>query len=91
MDRARRMVQLMLRNYRRLAFINTGEFDLERYRAIAGRPPRTSACGSRRSKVRRRSSRSSCSGLDDECVVVPRGETVRLDDFLQTAPPEAVS
>ncbi len=30
--KARRMTMLMLKNYKRLAFINTGNYDLERYR-----------------------------------------------------------
>ena len=33
--RARRMTGLMLKNYRRLAFINTGQYDIERFREYA--------------------------------------------------------
>lgn len=34
-ERAKRMIKLMLKNYTRLAFINTGQYDQERYRAYA--------------------------------------------------------
>jgi hypothetical protein len=34
-ERARRMTGLMLKNYKRLAFINTGQYEIERYQAYA--------------------------------------------------------
>lgn len=36
-ERAERMTRLMLKNYRRLAFINTGLYEIERYREYARR------------------------------------------------------
>lgn len=86
-DRARRMVQLMLRNYRRLVFINTGSFDLERYRAIARQA--AEEFGLRFEEVEGAPSlveKLLFGPWDEECVVVPRGETVRLDEFLPIAP-----
>jgi hypothetical protein len=37
--KAWRMTQLMLKNYRRLAFINTGQYEIERFREYAARRP----------------------------------------------------
>jgi hypothetical protein len=34
-EKARRMTGLMLKNYKRLAFINTGQYEIERYQAYA--------------------------------------------------------
>ena len=34
-EKAERMTKLVLKNYKRLAFINTGDYDLERYQAYA--------------------------------------------------------
>jgi len=37
LERADRMIRLTLKNYSRLAFINTGQYDIERYRAYTRR------------------------------------------------------
>src|ERR1700690_4452889 len=36
-EKSRRMINLMLKNYKRLAFINTGQYEIERYQEYAQR------------------------------------------------------
>ena len=50
--KAMRMMKLTLKNYTRLAFINTGDYNLESYRDYARRrPARNSICATKRSTV----------------------------------------
>jgi hypothetical protein len=85
-EKADFMVRLMLRNYTRLAFINTGASDLERYRERA----RATA---ERFELRFDEIEGSPSLVekllfgpwDEECVVVERGGVVRYEDFTATA------
>ncbi len=88
-ERGKRMVQLMLRNYRRLAFINTGSYDIERYRKIAREA--AEEFGLRFEEIEGAPTlveKLLFGPWDDECVVVPRGGTVLLDDFLRMASSE---
>lgn len=86
-ERAARMVGLMLRNYRRLAFINTGTHDLERYQAYAREA--ADRFGLRFEEIEGAPTlveKLLYGPWDQECLVVPRGETVSLDPFIEPPP-----
>ncbi len=80
--KAMRMMKLTLKNYTRLAFINTGNYDLERYRDYARR-------ASAKFDLRYEEIDGSpalvqkmiAGPWDDEFVVVPPGETITYDMF----------
>jgi hypothetical protein len=80
--KADRMLKLTLKNYTRLAFINTGSYDLERYREYARQ---TSAKFNLRYEEIDGSPalvRKMIFGpWDDEIVVVPPGETITYEAF----------
>lgn len=80
--KAQRMIQLTLKNYTRLAFINTGQYDLERYREYARQ---TSAKFNLRYEELAGSSaliQKMIDGpWDDEFVVVSPGETITYEMF----------
>lgn len=82
--KARRMTQLMLKNYKRLAFINTGQYEIERFRAYA---QKTAASFDLRFEEIEGSPalvQKMVNGpWDDEFVVVAPGETVQYTDFVQ--------
>jgi Protein of unknown function (DUF1638) len=92
-EKANRIIRLMLRNYRRLAFIDTGVQDIERYRAQA-------MATAERFDLRFEEIEGSPSLVekllfgpwDSECVVVERGDTVRYEAFVKdpAAPPPAM-
>ena len=77
------MVRQMLRNYTRLAFIDTGVRDIERYRERA-------AATAERFGLRFEEIKGSPSLVrkllfgpwDRECVVVPHGGVIRFEDFV---------
>lgn len=81
--RAERMMKLMLRNYTRIAFIDTGAYELERYRAFAQE-------NARRFDLRYEEIEGSPSLVekllfgpwDEECVVVEPGGSVAYEDFI---------
>ncbi len=87
-ERAVRITKLMLRHYRRLAFINTGARDLDRYRAWA-------VAAAERFDLRFEEIAGSPwlvekllrGPWDDEFVVVRPGETVTYEMFARTATP----
>jgi hypothetical protein len=80
--KADRMTHLMLKNYTRLAFINTGQYEIERYREYA----RTTA-----EKFNLRFEELDGSPAlvkklvfgpwDDEFLVVESGRTIQYSDF----------
>ena len=80
--KATRMIKLTLKNYTRLAFINTGNHDLERYHEYTRR---TSAkFGLRYEEIEGSAAlvRKMIHGpWDDEIVVVPPGRAIRYQDF----------
>jgi hypothetical protein len=83
---ASRMVRLMLRNYRRVALINTGGYDIERCRAYARRA--ADRFGLRFEEIA--GARTLIEKLlygpwDAECLVVPLGGTIAVDAFLEQA------
>jgi len=81
-ERADRMVRLTLKNYTRLAFIDTGFYDQERYRAYASRT-------AERFGLRYEAIRGSTALIekmihgpwDDDFVVAHPGETIRHASF----------
>ena len=86
-ERAERMLQLMLVNYKRLALIDTGQYELERYREYA----RNTA---ERFNLRFEEIEGSNDLIkkmiygpwDDEIVVVPPGEPFRYEHFFRSGP-----
>jgi Protein of unknown function (DUF1638) len=83
-EKANRIIRLMLRNYKRLAFIDTGIADIDRYRERA----RATAD---RFDLRFEEIEGSPSLVekllygpwDEECVVVERGDVVRYEAFVR--------
>ena len=80
--RAWRMTRLMLKNYTRLAFINTGQYEIERFRAYAQKTAdsfalRFEEIGGSPALVQKLVN----GPWDDELVVVAPGETVKYSDF----------
>lgn len=81
-EKAERMTRLMLRNYKRLGFINTGQYEIERYREYA----RTTA---ERFNLRFEEIEGSPDLVkkmlfgpwDDEFMVVEPGQTIQYIDF----------
>lgn len=86
--KAKRMIELMLKNYTRLGFINTGQYEIDRYRDYA----RTTA-----EKFNLRFEEIEGSPVlvnklvfgpwDEEFVVVEPGQTVQFTDFVQFSKP----
>jgi hypothetical protein len=81
-EKAERMTRLLLKNYRRLAFINTGQYDIERYQTYTKET-------AERFKLRFEEIDGSPALVkkmvfgpwDEEFVVVSPGETVSYQDF----------
>ena len=82
--KARRMTQLLLKNYRRLAFINTGQYEIERFREYA---QKTAEAFDLRFEELDGSpalmQRMVNGPWDGEFIVVAPGETVKYIDFTQ--------
>lgn len=85
--KARRLTQLLLKNYRRLAFINTGQYEIERFREYAQKT--AELFGLRFEEIEGSSSlvqKMIRGPWDEEFLVVAPGETVKYTDFVQTKP-----
>jgi hypothetical protein len=81
--KARRMTRLMLKNYRRLAFINTGQYEIERFREYAQKTAdsfalRYEEIGGSPALVQKMVN----GPWDEEFLVVAPGETVKYTDFV---------
>ena len=88
--RADRMIQLTLRNYTRLAFINIGLKDLERYRAYTRE--NSEKFGLQYEEIEGSQAlvlKMIHGPWDDEFVVTPPGRTIRYEDFVRPAEPRA--
>jgi hypothetical protein len=84
--KAMRMMQLTLKNYTRLAFINTGDYDLERYRDYARR--NSEKFGLRYEEIEGSPAlvkKMIAGPWDDEFVVVSPGETITYEMFARSA------
>jgi hypothetical protein len=80
--KARRMMKLTLKNYTRLAFINTGDYNLESYRGYARRT--SEKFGLRYEEIDGSPAlvkKLIAGPWDDEFVVVPPGETITYEMF----------
>ena len=85
--RARRMTQLMLKNYRRLAFINTGVYEIERFREYARKTAETFELRFEEIEGSPALVKKMVNGpWDDEFIVVAPGETMRYQDFVLPNP-----
>ncbi len=87
-ERARRMLKLTLKNYTRLAFINTGKYDLERYRDYARQ--QSAQFGLRYEEIEGATTlveKMIYGPWDDEIVVVPPGRTISYLDFTSRQAP----
>ncbi len=86
--KAQRMIKLTLKNYTRLAFINTGQHDIERYRAYS---QHTSAkFGLRFEEIEGSPAlvkKMIFGPWDEEFVVVPPGETITYEMFTHADQP----
>lgn len=83
--KAERMIQLMLKNYTRLGFINTGQYEIERYREYATKTAekfnlRLEEIDGSPALVRK----MVFGPWDDEFLVVEPGQTVQYTDFVQS-------
>ena len=90
--RAKRMIMLMLKNYTRLAFINTGNYDLERYRDYARRAAET--FGLRFEEIEGAPTlveKLLFGPWDDEIIVCPPGQSITYEMFRRAplGPPPA--
>jgi hypothetical protein len=82
--KARALFKQMIKNYTRLVFINTGNYDIERYREksklIAGE------LGLRFEEIEGSNaliSRLICGSRERDCVIVPPGTKISFTDFRQ--------
>lgn len=85
-ERADRMIKLMLKHYTRLAFIDTGQYDQERYRDYARRT--AEAFGLRYEEIAGSTTlikKLLFGPWDDDFVVAQPGETISYTDFKTTA------
>jgi hypothetical protein len=80
--RAELVMKRMLQHYRRLAFIDMGYQDQERYRQFSQRAARELNLSYQEIKGTPELLEKICSGpWDDEFVVAPPGHIIRLEDF----------
>lgn len=81
-EKAERMTRLLLKNYKRLAFINTGQYEIEKYREYSKQT--ADEFGLRFEEIEGSPSlvQKLVSGpWDDEFVVIPPGGIVTYQDF----------
>jgi len=81
------MTGLMLKNYKRLAFINTGQYEIDRYRDYARNTAEEFSLRFEEIEGSPALVRKMVNGpWDDEFVVVEPGQTVRYTDFAASKP-----
>ena len=81
---AERIIRLMLKNYKRLALINTGQYELERYRDYARRT--SERFGLRYEEIEGATAlvKKMINGpWDDEFIVVPSGQVIQFEHFFR--------
>ncbi len=82
--RAERIIKIMLANYKRLALINTGQYELEHYREYSQRM--AERFGLRYEEIEGSNAlvkKMIYGPWDDEFVVVPPGEAIRFEHFFR--------
>ena len=83
-ERAERLFKLMMANYKRLALINTGQYELEKYREYAQRI--AEQFGLRYEEIEGSDTlakKSLFGPWDDDFVVIEPGETFTLQQFFR--------
>jgi hypothetical protein len=83
-ERAERLYKMMMANYKRLALINTGQYELDKYRAYARQT--AERFGLRYEEIEGSDTlvkKSLFGPWDDEFVVLEPGETFTLGQFLR--------
>jgi hypothetical protein len=81
-EKAKRMTQLLLKNYKRLAFINTGQYEIDRYREYTCRTAKDFNLYFEEIPGSAALIKKMVFGpWDDEFVVVQPGQTVQYTDF----------
>lgn len=86
-ERAERIMNLMLANYKRLALINTGQYELERYREYARRT--AERFGLRYEEIEGSNTlvqKMIYGPWDDEFVVIQPGESFQYEHFFPREP-----
>jgi hypothetical protein len=86
-EKAQRITQLMLKNYKRLGFINTGQLEIERYRTYAR--DKAKEFGLRFEEIEGSSAlvKKMIHGpWNGEFLVVLPGQTIRYQDFVNSNP-----
>jgi hypothetical protein len=81
---AERIIRLMLNNYKRLALINTGQYELECYRDYARRT--AERFGLRYEEIEGSTAlvKKMINGpWDDEFIVVPPGQVIQFEHFFR--------
>ena len=84
-EKAERMTRLLLKNYKRLAFINTGQYEIEKYRAYSKKT--ADAFGLRFEEIEGSHTlvkKMLYGPWDDEFVVISPGETVTFQHFAKS-------
>lgn len=85
--KAERMTRLVLKSYKRLGFINTGQHEIERYRNYARQAAERFGLNFEEIEGSSALVRKMVSGpWDEEFVVVPPGQVVRFEDFVSLVP-----
>ena len=81
--RAKRLTKLMLKNYRRLAFINTGQYEIERFREYAQKTADSFALRFEEIEGSPALIEKMINGpWDNEFVVIEPGQTIKYTDFV---------
>lgn len=84
-EKAERMTKLLLKNYKRLGFINTGQYEIDKYRAYSKKI--ADEFGLRFEEIEGSAAlvkKMFFGPWDDEFVVVSPGETVTYRDFAKS-------
>ena len=86
-EKARRMTRLMLKNYRRLAFINTGNYEIEHYREVSKKIANDFELNFEEIQGSSSMIEKMIFGpWDEEFLVVLPGQTVAYQDFVNNNP-----
>ena len=86
-EKTQRITQLMLKNYKRLGFINTGQYEIERYRSYA--QDIAEEFGLRFEEIKGSSAlveKMIHGPWDEEFLIVSPGQTIRYQDFVNSNP-----
>jgi hypothetical protein len=84
-EKAERMTKLLLKNYKRLAFINTGQYEIEKYRAYSKKTADAFELRFEEIEGSHTLVKKMLYGpWDDEFVVISPGETVTFQHFAKS-------